>query len=133
MAVGSIAGNTNSLDTALAAAVQCKSAMNTGVHKQGGAQRYGQVAALEITGSAAASAPSSAPGAAGMQEMKHELAAILSALAALGVQKKGGKPKPPGAPLQGVQKSLHRPAQQAGQAQDAQLRTHWDRSMPGTG
>jgi hypothetical protein len=28
-----------------------------------------------------------------MQEMKHELAAISSALAALGVQKKGGKPK----------------------------------------
>jgi hypothetical protein len=105
MAVESIAGNTNLLDTVLPAAVQYKSAMNTGVQKQGGAQRYGQVAALEITGSAAASAPSSAPGAAGMQEMKHELAAILSALAALGVQKKGGKPKPPGgAPSRGPRK-----------------------------
>jgi hypothetical protein len=31
-----------------------------------------------------------------MQEMKNELAAISSALAALGVHKKGGKPKPPG-------------------------------------
>jgi hypothetical protein len=34
-----------------------------------------------------------------MQEMKNELAAILSALAALGVQKKGGKLKPPGGAL----------------------------------
>jgi hypothetical protein len=92
MALESIAGNTNSLETALAAAVQYELAMNTGAQKQGGAQRYG-VAALEITGSSAASAPSSAPGAAGMQEMKHELAAILSALATLRVQKKDRKPK----------------------------------------
>jgi hypothetical protein len=77
---------------------------NTGTHKQGEAQRYG-VAALEITESSAASAPQSAPGAAGMQEMKHELAANLSALAALGVQKKGGKPKPTGgAPPRGPRK-----------------------------
>jgi hypothetical protein len=104
MAVKSIAGNTNSLETALAAAVQYESAMNTGTHKQGEAQRYG-VAALEITESSAASAPQSAPGAAGMQEMKHELAANLSALAALGVQKKGGKPKPTGgAPPRGPRK-----------------------------
>jgi hypothetical protein len=34
-----------------------------------------------------------------MQEMKHELAAYLSALSALGVEKKGGKPKPPGGAL----------------------------------
>jgi hypothetical protein len=95
MAIESIAGNTNSLDTVLAAAIQYESAMNKGMQKQGGINRY-PVAALEITGSAAASAPSSAPGAAGMQEMKHELAAILSALAALCVQKNGGKPKPPG-------------------------------------
>jgi hypothetical protein len=103
MAVESIAGNTNLLDRALAAAVQYESAMNRGVQKQGGDQRYGQVAALEITGSS--SAPSSAPGPAGMQEMKHELAAISSALAALGVQKKSGKPKPPGgAPPRGPRK-----------------------------
>jgi hypothetical protein len=54
---------------------------------------------VEITGSAAASASSSAPGAAGIQEMKNELAAISSALAAIGAQKKGGKPKPPGSAL----------------------------------
>jgi hypothetical protein len=40
-----------------------------------------------------------------MQEMKYELAAILSALAAIGVQKKGGKPKPQGgAPPRGARK-----------------------------
>jgi hypothetical protein len=101
MAVKSIAGNINLLETALAAAIQYES----GAQKLGGAQRYGQVAALEITGSSAASAPSSAPGAAGMQEMKHELAAISSALAALGVQKKGGKQKPSGgAPPRGGRK-----------------------------
>jgi hypothetical protein len=49
MAVKSIAGNTKSLETALAAAVQYESAMNIGGQKQGGAQRYGQVAALEIS------------------------------------------------------------------------------------
>jgi hypothetical protein len=80
--------------------------MNTGGgQKQGGAHRYGQVAVVEITGSAPASVSSSAPGAARMQEMKHELAAILSALATIGVQKKGGKPKPPGgAPPRGPRK-----------------------------
>jgi hypothetical protein len=63
MAVESIAGNTNLLDTALAAAVQYELAMNTGGVKLGGAQRYG-FAALEITGSssAALSAPQAAPG-----------------------------------------------------------------------
>jgi hypothetical protein len=70
MAVESIVGNTNSLDTALAAAVQYKSAMNTGGAKQGRALRYG-VAALGIMGSssAALSGPQAAPGPAGMQEM----------------------------------------------------------------
>jgi hypothetical protein len=98
MAVESIAGNTDSLETALAAAVRYESAMNIGGKKQGGAQKYGQVAAVEIIGSAAAAASSSssATGAAGMKEMKNELAAISSALAAIGVQNKGGKPKPPG-------------------------------------
>jgi hypothetical protein len=77
---------------------------NTGNQIQGGAQRYG-VAAFEIMGSSAASAPQSAPGAAGMQELKHELATFLLALAALRVQKKGGKPKPPGgAPPRGPRK-----------------------------
>jgi hypothetical protein len=106
LAVKSIAGNTDSLETALAAAVQYESAMNIGGHKQGGAQRYGQVAALEITGSSdAAVSASSSNGPAGMQEMKMELAAITSALAAIGVQKKGGKPKPPGGtPPRGPQK-----------------------------
>jgi hypothetical protein len=46
--------NTDSLDTALSSAVQYESAMNIGGQKQGGAQRYGQVAAMEITGSATA-------------------------------------------------------------------------------
>jgi hypothetical protein len=107
MAVKSIAGNTNSLETALAAAVQYESAMNIGGQKQGGAERYGQVAAVEITRSsaAAASASSSATGAAGMQEMKNELAAISSAQAAIGVQKRGEKRKPPGgAPPRGPRK-----------------------------
>jgi hypothetical protein len=71
--------------------------MSIGGQKQGGAQRYGKVAALEITGSSdAAASASSSNGPAGMQEMKMELAAITSALAAIDVQKKGGKPKPPG-------------------------------------
>jgi hypothetical protein len=53
MAVKSIVGNTNLLETTQATAVQYESAMNTGGgQKQGGAQRYGQVAAMEITGSA---------------------------------------------------------------------------------
>jgi hypothetical protein len=105
LAVEQIAGNTDTLETALAAAVQYESAINTGVAKPGQAQRYG-VAALEITGSssAALSAPQSAPGPAGMHEMKQELAAISSALAALGVQKKGGKPKPPGGQPKGPRK-----------------------------
>jgi hypothetical protein len=97
MAVESIAGNTNKLETALADAVHYESALNTGGTKQGGAQRYGQVAALEITGSEnAAASSSSSNGPAGMQERKMELAAITSALAAIGLQKKGGKQKPPG-------------------------------------
>jgi hypothetical protein len=50
MAVKSIAGNTNTLETALAAAVHYKSALNIGGQKQGGAHRYGHLAALEITG-----------------------------------------------------------------------------------
>jgi hypothetical protein len=135
MAIESIAGNIDSLETALAAAVQYESAMNIGGQKQGGAQRYGQVAAVEITGSAAAaaSASSSANGPAGMQEMKNELAAISSALAAIGVQKKGGKPKPPGGPRQGGQESSQRAAGPAGQAQDAQRRMRWGRSIHETG
>jgi hypothetical protein len=120
MAIESIAGNTYLLETALAAAVQYESAMNSGAQKQGGAKRYG-AAALEIMGSLAASAPQSAPGAAGMQDMKHELAAILSALAALGVQKKAGNQNRQGAPRQEDLESQHQPARQAGQAQDASL------------
>jgi hypothetical protein len=101
MAVESIAGKINTLETVLASAVHYKSALNICGTKQGGAQRYGQVATLEITGSEnAAASASSSNGPAGMQEMKMELAAITSALAAIGVQKKGGKQKPPeGAPL----------------------------------
>jgi hypothetical protein len=49
MAVESIAGNTDTLETAFAAAVHYKSALNIGGQKQGGAHRYGQVAALQIT------------------------------------------------------------------------------------
>jgi hypothetical protein len=97
MAVESIAGSTNTLETALTAAVQYESALMTGGgQKQGGAQRYGQLAALQVTGNenAAAQASSSSP-AAGMLDMKAELAAIKSTLAAIGV-KKGGKGKPPG-------------------------------------
>jgi hypothetical protein len=97
IAVESIAGNTNTLETALAATVHYESALNIGGTKQGGAHRYGQVAALEITGSeTAAASASSSNGRAGMQEMKMELAAITSALAAIGMQKKGGKQKQPG-------------------------------------
>jgi hypothetical protein len=70
MAVKSIAGNTDSLETALAAAVQYESSMNIGRQKHGGAQRYGQVAALEITGSSnTAASSSSSNGPAGMQEI----------------------------------------------------------------
>jgi hypothetical protein len=100
MAVESIAGNTNTLETALAAAVHYKSALNTGGAKQGGAHGYGHVAALEITGSenAAAQASSSNGSSAGMHEMKMELAAITAALASIGVQKKGRKGKPPRGP-----------------------------------
>jgi hypothetical protein len=106
MAVESISGNTDTLETALAAAVHYESAQNIGGTKQGGAHRYGQVAAQEITGSEnAAASSSSSNGSAGMQEMKMELAAIMSALAAIGVQKKGGTQKPPGgAPPRGPRK-----------------------------
>jgi hypothetical protein len=99
MAVESIAGNTNTLETALAAAVRYESALNIGGQKQGGAHRYGQLAALQVTRdkNAAAQASSSSGSAAGVHEMKAELAAITSALASIGVQKKGGKGKPPGA------------------------------------
>jgi hypothetical protein len=66
---------------------------------QNRAHRYGQVAALEITGSEnAAAQASSSNRSAGMHEMKMELAVIMSALASIGVQKKGGKGKPPGGP-----------------------------------
>jgi hypothetical protein len=63
MAVESIAGNTLTLETALTAAVQYKSALVTGSgsgshQKQGGAQRYG-VAALQVTGDENAAAPAS--------------------------------------------------------------------------
>jgi hypothetical protein len=86
MAVKSIAGNTNTLETALAAAVHYESALNTGGAKQGGAHRYSQVAALEITGSEnAAALASSSNRSAGMQDMKMELIAITSALASIGV------------------------------------------------
>jgi hypothetical protein len=66
-----------------------------GGQKQRGAQRYGQIAAVQVTGEENAAAQASSPAAAGMQEMKAELAAITSALAAIGA-KKGGKGKPPG-------------------------------------
>jgi hypothetical protein len=54
MAVELIAGNTLTLETALTAAVQYKSALMTGSgggggQKQGGAQRYGQIAAMQVT------------------------------------------------------------------------------------
>jgi hypothetical protein len=105
MAVESIAGNTLSLETALEAAVQYESALLTGSgghQKQGGAQRYG-VAAL-TTGDETAGAAASPQPPAGMQDMKAELAAISSALAAI-TGKKGGKSKPPGgAPPRGPRK-----------------------------
>jgi hypothetical protein len=41
MAVESIAGNTDTLETALAAAVYYESALNIGSTEQGGAHRYG--------------------------------------------------------------------------------------------
>jgi hypothetical protein len=107
MAFKSIAGNTNTLELALAAAVHYESALNIGGTKQGGAHWYWQVAALEIMGSSdtAAVSATSSNGPAGMQEMKMELAAITSALAAIGVQKKGGKQKPQGgAPQRGPRK-----------------------------
>jgi hypothetical protein len=108
MAVKSIAGNRDTLEMALAAAVHYES--------QGGAQQYEQVAALEIKGSEnAAASSSSSNGSAGMHEMKMELAAITSALAAIGVQKKGGKGKPPGgAPPRGPKKQP--PSSTAGRA-----------------
>jgi hypothetical protein len=107
MAVESIAGNIDTLESALAAAVHYESALNICRTKQGGAHRFGQVAALEISGSSdtAAASASSSNGPAGMQEMKMELAAITSALAAIGVQNKGGKQKlPGGAPPRGPRK-----------------------------
>jgi hypothetical protein len=99
MAVESIVGNTLTLETALTAAVQYESALVTGSNgggqKQGGAQRYG-VAVVQVTGEENAAAPASPQkNAAGMREMKAELAAISSALAAIS-GKKGGKAKPPG-------------------------------------
>jgi hypothetical protein len=107
MAVESIVGNTDTLESALASAVHYESALNIGGTKPGGAHKYGQVAALEISGSSdtAAASASSSNRPAGMQEMKMELAAIMSALAAIGVQKKGGKQKlPGGAPPRGPRK-----------------------------
>jgi hypothetical protein len=98
MAVESIAGNTLTLERALTAAVQYESALmmgGGGGQKQGGAQRYGQVAAVQVTGEENAAAQASSPAVAGIHEMKAELAAITSALAAIGA-KKGGKGKPPG-------------------------------------
>jgi hypothetical protein len=92
-------GNTDTLVTALAAAVHYESALNTGATKQGGAHRYGQVASLEILGSENAAVSSSSSNRPGMQEMKMELAAITSALAAIGVQKPPG-----GAPPRGPRK-----------------------------
>jgi hypothetical protein len=90
MAVESIAGNTITLETALTAAVQYDSALVTGSggsgQKQGGAQRYG-VAAVQVTGEENVAAQASSPTTAGMHEMKAELAAILSALAAIGAMK----------------------------------------------
>jgi hypothetical protein len=88
MAVESIVGNTLTLETALTAAVQYESALVTGSgsgghQKQGGAQRYG-VAAVQVTGDENAAAPASPQtNPAGMHEMKAELAAISSALAAI--------------------------------------------------
>jgi hypothetical protein len=105
MAVESIMGNTLTLETALEAAVQYESALMTGGghQKQGGAQHYG-VAALGVKGDeTAAAAASSQPNPAGMHEMKAELAAISSALAAIS-GKKGGKPKPPGGAPRGPRK-----------------------------
>jgi hypothetical protein len=107
MAVESIAGNTLMLETELTAAVQYESALmmgGGGGQKQGGAQRYGQIAAMQVTEDENAAAQASSPAAAGMQEMNIELAAIMSALAAIGA-KKGGKGKPPGgAPPRGPRK-----------------------------
>jgi hypothetical protein len=107
MAVESITGNTLTLETALRAAVQYESALmmgGGGGQKQGGAQRYGQIAAVQVTGDENAAAQASSPAAAGMQEMKAELAAITSALATIGA-KKGGKGKlPGGAPPRGPRK-----------------------------
>jgi hypothetical protein len=69
-----------------------------GGQKQGGAQRYSQIAAVQVTGEENAAAQASFPAAAGMQEMKAELAAITPALAAIGA-KKGGKGELPGGAL----------------------------------
>jgi hypothetical protein len=105
MAVESIAGNTLSLETALEAAVQYESALLTGSgghQKQGGAQRYG-VAAL-TTGDETAAAAASPQPPAGMQDMKAELAAISSALAAISGKKGGKSKRPGGAPPRGPRK-----------------------------
>jgi hypothetical protein len=107
MAVESIAGNTLTLETGLTAAVQYESALvmgsGGGGQKQGGAQRYG-VAAVQVTGEENVAAQASPQTNAGMHEMKAELAAISSALAAIS-GKKGGKAKPPGgAPPRGPRK-----------------------------
>jgi hypothetical protein len=120
MAVESIAGSTLTLNTALTAAVQYEPALMTGGggQKQGGAQRYGQIAAMQVTGDENAAAQASSPAAAGMQEMKTELAAITSALAAIGA-KKGGKGKPPGgAPPSGPRKQTGSSTGRAGVGSD---------------
>jgi hypothetical protein len=106
MAVESIARNTNTLETALTAAVRYELALNIGGgQKQGGAYRYGQLAEIQVTGDEnVAAQESSSSSVAGMQDMKAELAAITSALASIGV-KKGGKGKPPGGtPPRGLRK-----------------------------
>jgi hypothetical protein len=125
MAVELMAGNTLTLETALTAAVQYESALvmgSGGGQKQGGAQRYGQVATVHVTGEENVAAQASSLTAAGMHEMKAELAAISSALAAIGA-KKGGKGKPPGgAPPRGPRKqpgSLAGGAGTGGSTEDA--------------
>jgi hypothetical protein len=81
MTVELMAGNTLTLETALTAAVQYESALmmgGGGGQKQGGAQRYGQVAAVQVMGEENAAAQASSPAAAGMHEMKAELAAVIA-------------------------------------------------------
>jgi hypothetical protein len=135
MAVESIAGNTLTLETALTAAVQYESALmmggGGGGQKQGGAQRYGQIAAMQVTGDENAAGQASSPAAAGMHEMMTELAAITSALAAIG-QRKAGKGNRQGALHQGGRES-RQAVGQVGQAQDALQETRWAHSIRGIG